>query len=76
MIEVRCKVCKRLAFKASDDAKGVFETRCQRSSCGRIFMVTLPFKKRIKEENKLNDEANKSSTQTKVYSNCENQYLA
>jgi hypothetical protein len=76
MIDIRCKACKRLAFKASDDAKGVFETRCQRSSCGRVFMVTLPFKRRVKEGNKLNDEANKSSTQTKVYSICGNEYLA
>lgn len=45
MLEIRCKVCKRLAFKASEDATGVFETRCQRACCGRIFTVTLPLKK-------------------------------
>jgi hypothetical protein len=76
MIDIRCKACKRLAFKASDDATGTFQTRCQRSSCGRVFMVTLPFKRRIKEEDKMNKEASTSTTQTEIYSNCENKYLA
>lgn len=42
MIDIRCNACKRLAFKASENATGTFETRCQRSSCGRIITVTLP----------------------------------
>ena len=42
MIQIRCNACKRLAFEASEDATGVFKTRCQRSSCGRLFTVTLP----------------------------------
>ena len=40
MVEIRCKVCNRLAFKASEDAKGAFETLCNK--CGRMFTVTLP----------------------------------
>jgi hypothetical protein len=46
VIQIRCKVCKRLAFEASEDATGVFKTRCQRSSCGRLFTVTLPIVKK------------------------------
>jgi phage FluMu protein Com len=42
MVEIRCKVCKRMAFKASEDATGLLETRCNR--CGRTFTVILPLK--------------------------------
>ena len=42
MIQIRCKVCNRLSFEASEDAAGTFRTRCQRSSCRRLFTVTLP----------------------------------
>jgi hypothetical protein len=42
VIDIRCKVCNRLAFKACEDAIGVFETRCNK--CGRKFTVALPLK--------------------------------
>lgn len=42
MIQIRCKVCKRLAMEVSEDAICTIRTRCQRSSCKRLFTVTLP----------------------------------
>lgn len=55
MIEIRCKLCRRLAMKVSPDTTGTINTKCQR--CGRTFEVTLPLKS-------TNDEGSPPVAQT------------